>query len=61
MKNFGMRFLAVLGLTMFITTPAYADLSVSFNEGAPKDRFSFKNVVPSEQNYNYLGSGSIGL
>ncbi len=44
MKDFRMRFLTVLSLTMFIATPAYADLSVSFNEGAPKDRFSFKNV-----------------
>lgn len=34
----------VRGLTIFIAIPAHADLSVSFNEGAPKDRFSFKSV-----------------
>ena len=33
-----------LAIGMFLVPPAYADLQVRFDEGAPKDRFSFSNV-----------------
>ena len=35
---------AGLGLAAILSLPAHADLAVTFDEGAPKDRFTFKNV-----------------
>ncbi|GAA0777912.1 aggregation factor core [Roseibium denhamense] len=35
-----MRMIATLGIALTVSVPALADLSVRFDEGAPKDRFT---------------------
>ncbi len=44
MKPVLKRLLAAAVLCAGITTPAWANLAVSFDEGAPKDRFTFANT-----------------
>jgi len=39
-----MRIAALLATAVFLASPAYADLQVRFDEGAPKDRFTITNT-----------------
>jgi hypothetical protein len=44
MKFFLKTFAAVTSLYFFLFTPVFADMFISFDEGAPKDRFTFLNT-----------------
>ncbi len=44
LNNLKMRTALAGALMAMLITPANADLAVAFDEGAPKDRFTFKNV-----------------
>jgi hypothetical protein len=44
MNSFLKTFIAVTGFHLFSITPVFADMFISFDEGAPKDRFTFSNT-----------------
>ncbi|MFT5115366.1 MAG: hypothetical protein ACI8P9_004714 [Parasphingorhabdus sp.] len=43
MDTFLKTSVAVTGFYLYFLTPAFADMLISFDEGAPKDRFTFTN------------------
>ncbi|MFT6224855.1 MAG: hypothetical protein ACJA1F_002712 [Paracoccaceae bacterium] len=44
MTHFGKTVLAVFACSVYLATPAFADIAFSFKEGAPKDRFTITNA-----------------
>ncbi len=44
MTHSGKTLLAVVACSAFFATPAFSDIAFSFNEGAPKDRFTITNT-----------------